>query len=299
MTATPSTSTTTRSRSPTRELAERAARGARQLVALGVEPGDAVGLLGPNRPEWIAWAFAIWTAGAVLVPVQIPLRIRNPDAFAEQVRALVEAAGCRRAIADPRLLGVLPDGVGVAWDETGDASGDAGAAPRAGDTAVIQFTSGSTSTPKGALITHAAAMAQMDVLRHGYRYADGTPRTVLSWTPFFHDLGLFANVVHPAVAGSTTHHLPTERFARDPVEWLRLVGRTRAGRDDRPVVGVRQRAAACQAARRAGRPEPARGGLLRGRGRRSPGRRAACSRTRAASASTRTRSDRATGSPRR
>jgi fatty-acyl-CoA synthase len=209
------------------ELAERAARGARRLAAMGVEPGDPVGLFGPNRPEWVVWAFAIWSAGAVLVPVQIPLRIRRPDAFAEQVRALVEAAGCRRVIADPRLLGVLPDGVGVDWEERGDESSDAGPPPGPGSAAVIQFTSGSTSAPKGALITHAAALAQMEVLRHGYRYEDGTPRSVLSWTPFFHDLGLFANVVHPAVSGSTTHHLPTERFARDPVEWLRLVGRTR------------------------------------------------------------------------
>lgn len=209
------------------ELAERAERGARRLAALGVEPGDAVGLFGPNRPEWVVWAFATWIAGAVLVPVQIPLRVRQPEAFSEQVRALVEAAGCRRVLADPRLLEFVPGDLGVSWADGGEESGGDGVAPRPESAAVIQFTSGSTAAPKGALITHAAVMAQMEVLRLGYRYGDGTPRTVLCWTPFFHDLGLFANVVHPAVSGSTTYHLPTERFARDPVEWLRLVGRTR------------------------------------------------------------------------
>ena len=209
------------------ELAERAHRGARRLVAFGVEPGDAVGVLGPNRPEWVVWAFATWIAGAVLVPVQIPLRVRDPDAFEERLCSLVQAGGCRRVLSDPRLAPLLPPGVAISWEERGEESTVLPSPPGAQSAAVIQLTSGSTAAPKGALLTHAAVMAQMEVLRRGYRFPDGTPRTVLSWTPFFHDLGLFANLVHPAVAGSRTHHLPTERFAKDPAEWLRLVERTR------------------------------------------------------------------------
>lgn len=212
----------------TAELAERATRGAARLAALGIEPGDSVGVLGPNRPEWVVWAFATWIAGAALVPVQVPLRVRDPNAFAAQLRALVEAGRCRRVLADRRLAPLLPEGVAVPWEEGGGTSMPAAPPPPdGGDPAVIQFTSGSTASPKGAVLSHAAVMAQMEVLRRGYRFADGTPRTVLSWTPFFHDLGLFANLVHPAVAGSHTHHLPTERFAAEPVEWLRLVERTR------------------------------------------------------------------------
>lgn len=208
---------------PLSELAERAQRGACSLLALGVEPGDAVGVFGPNRPEWIVSAFSIWAAGAALVPMQIPWRIRDADAFRQQVRRLVEAGRCRRVLADPGLASMLPDGVGVRWDELRGESSEQPPGPAPDSAAVIQFTSGSTAVPKGALLTHAAVMAQIDLLRHGYRYADGAPRAVLSWTPFFHDLGLFANLTQPAVTGSTTHHLPTERFARDPAEWLRLV----------------------------------------------------------------------------
>lgn len=209
------------------ELAARAELGARQLVARGVEPGDAVGVLGPNRPEWIVAAFAAWRAGAALVPIQIPLRIRNPEAFAQRLREIVAAAECRLVLADRRLAGFLDTVPAAVWDEAGEQSDDLPQMPTSDDVAVIQFTSGSTSAPKGAVLTHAAVMAQMEILRLGYRYADGAPRSVLAWTPFFHDLGLFANVVHPAYAGSTTYHLPTERFARDPLEWLRLIGRER------------------------------------------------------------------------
>jgi len=209
------------------ELAERARQAAQQLLALGVEPGDAVGVLGPNRPEWMVWAFATWIVGAAVVPVQIPLRIRDPDAFREQLLKLIRAGRCCRILADPRFLPLLPPGIAVDWTWAGEKSTEHPSPPKASDTAVIQFTSGSTATPKGALLAHAAVSAQMEVLAAGYRYDDGSPRSILSWTPFFHDLGLFANLVQPVYTGSTTHHLPTERFAKDPAEWLRLVEETR------------------------------------------------------------------------
>ena len=210
------------------ELAERALAGARQLTARGVEPGDAVGVLGPNRPEWVVAAFSAWIAGAALVPVQIPLRIRDPEAFREQLRSLVAAGGCRLVLADPRLAALLPAEIAVDWEEAGEESAEDPPGPGADSPAVIQFTSGSTAAPKGALLTHSAVIAQVgDVLRD-YRHPDDTPRRLLSWAPFFHDLGLFANLVQPAFSGAVAHQLPTELFAKDPAEWLRLVERTRA-----------------------------------------------------------------------
>ena len=210
------------------ELAELAERRARQLVALGLEPGDAVGVLGPNRPEWVVCAFAAWLAGGVLVPVQLPLRVRDPGAYAEQLRRLASAARCRVVLAEPRLASLLPDGVAVPWNEFGEESGRPTALPAPGDPAVVQFSSGSTAAPKGARLTHRAVAAQMGLLRGAYDRADGTPRELLNWTPFFHDLGLFPNLIRPVFSGATIHQLPTDRFARDPAEWLRLVERTRA-----------------------------------------------------------------------
>lgn len=209
------------------ELAERARRRARRLVALGVEPGDAVGVLGPNRPEWLVSAHAIWMAGAAVVPCQIPLRISDPAAFTEQQRRLAETAGCKLVLADPRLLPFLPDGLGALWDDDRGASGEAPAGPGAADTAVVQFTSGSTATPKGVLIGHDAVVAQLELL-YGHYYREGVPQSTASWVPFFHDLGLIASVVLPAHARSQVELLPTELFARDPAQWLRLIERTRA-----------------------------------------------------------------------
>lgn len=210
------------------ELSERALQRARRLLASGVEPGDVVGVLGPNRPEWLVSAFATWIVGAILVPVQLPLRVRAPDAFREQLHNLIEAAGCRLVLADPALAGLLPQDLAVPWDDKGDESAEDPCPPALGDVAVIQFTSGSTAAPKGAQISHAAAAAQMKALSGIYCDEDGRPRVVINWTPFFHDLGLFGNAVQPVFSGATVHQLPTERFARDPAEWLRLVEETGA-----------------------------------------------------------------------
>lgn len=208
------------------ELAERARRRARQLAALGVEPGDAVGVLGPNRPEWLIAAHGGWLAGAAIVPCQIPLRIADPALFEEQQRRIAEAAGCKLVLADPRLLPFLPDGLGVSWDAELTQSAEEPAAPGAEGTAVIQFTSGSTASPKGVLISHEAVVAQLEML-YAHYYAEGVPQSTVSWVPFFHDLGLIASVVLPAHARSRIELLPTELFARDPVAWLRLVEATR------------------------------------------------------------------------
>ena len=212
---------------PGAELVERALAGARALAARGIGPGDAVGVLGPNRPEWAVWAWATWAAGATLVPVQLPLRVRDPGAFGEQVRSLVETAGCRLVLADPRLVSAVGSEIGVAWDEPDSAHGADPAPPSPEDLAVIQFTSGSTAAPKGACLSHRAVMAQMDLID------DWTPRGIggrvmVGWVPFFHDLGLFYYVVATVLFGARAHHLPTERFAADPVEWLKLVTATRA-----------------------------------------------------------------------
>jgi fatty-acyl-CoA synthase len=209
------------------ELAERALAGARALAARGIGPGDAVGVLGPNRPEWAVWAWATWAAGATFVPLQIPLRVRDPDAFAEQVRSLVDAAGCRLVLADPRLVGIVGGEACLPWDEPGSPPGADPVPPGPDDPAVIQFTSGSTAAPKGALVSHRAVMAQMELIDHWTPGSIGG-RVMVGWVPFFHDLGLFYYVVAPIVFGGHAHYLPTERFASDPVEWLRLVTITRA-----------------------------------------------------------------------
>lgn len=210
-------------RLPASTLLNEARRGAGALSALGLNRGEAVGILGPNRPEWARWAFATWLAGGVVVP--LPYHLRNADraASAHSLGSLLRAAGCRVALADPGLIGLLPPGSAIGWTIDLPARPGALAAPRPTDRAVVQFTSGSTATPKGVVLSHRAVLAGIrnPASDSGLEEHD---RVQLSWLPFFHDWGLFGYLVWSIVMATETHILPTERFAKDPSEWFRLAG---------------------------------------------------------------------------
>lgn len=208
------------------ELAERAQAKAYRLVQRGVRPGDRVGLLGPNDVRWVEWAFATWMAGAALVPVAYPLRIRDGGAFAEQLDRLATAAACRVLIADPELVRVAPAVPILAWDDEADAPPAALPSVAPGDEAIVQFTSGSTAAPKGAILTHAAVTTERAATVHALGM-DATD-VVCGWMPFFFDGGLCTFVLLPALHGLDGHVMSVEDFARDPARWLTLMGATGA-----------------------------------------------------------------------
>jgi fatty-acyl-CoA synthase len=204
------------------DLAERAHCAASRLILEGVQPGDRVGLLGRNRPEWAVWAFATWLAGATLVPIQIPVRVLDRGAFAERTASLIRAASCRRVVVEPGLCPVVDDALAIEWTEPRSSVACSMPVVDVDDAAVIQFTSGSTSAPRGAVVSHGAVLAQMAALRTASGEVTAND-VALGWVPFFHDLGLFFFLLHPVLHMEVGHALPTERFAQDPGEWLRLV----------------------------------------------------------------------------
>lgn len=225
-------------------LNERASAAAAVLQSRGVAPGDRVGILGPNRAEWVEWAYGAWLAGAAVVPVQLPLRVPDAAAFAEKVSALVAAAGCSVVVTDPLFAHVLPPAMQIIWNaHEGRAGTDDLPTVSTESTAVIQFTSGSTAEPKGALISHRAVMAQLRALGTHVLPED----VYVGWAPFFHDLGLMTYVVWSVLSGVPTHVLATEDFARDPASWLALIEQTRGTMSFAPQSAW---AAAFRAARR-------------------------------------------------
>jgi long-chain acyl-CoA synthetase len=153
-----------------REFAAQVAGVAKGLVAGGVQPGDRVGLLAKTRYEWTVLDYAIWTAGAVVVPVyetsssdQIAWILSDSGARALVVETAAHAAtvdSVRAEASELRGVWVIEDGALDTLTAAGaEVSDDELAARRATLTsaslATLIYTSGTTGRPKGCELTHA------------------------------------------------------------------------------------------------------------------------------------------------
>ncbi|MBF4160748.1 AMP-binding protein [Nocardioides acrostichi] len=147
-----------------RELDRRVSALAAELLRRGLAPGDCVLLDGPNHPEFIQAMFAVWRAGGVLAPVNSRLHDADIKKIASVCRpvAMVAHASTTSHVAAVLSERDLPAGVlGLALEGTGAISGVADseeavadASVWAGDPAWYFFTSGTSGTPKAAVLTH-------------------------------------------------------------------------------------------------------------------------------------------------
>jgi acyl-CoA synthetase (AMP-forming)/AMP-acid ligase II len=194
------------------ELADAVKHAARAVIASGVEPGDRVGIWAPNCGEWAIAALGTMTAGGVVVPI-------NTRFKASEARYVLDRA-------DAKLLFTVSDFLDTNYVELlkveepvpslreivdlRSAEWDAFLARDAGadlpevegdDLYAILFTSGTTGRPKGAMLTHSAAVRAYDAwatvigLRAGDRY--------LIVNPFFHSFGLNAGIIASLIKGAT------------------------------------------------------------------------------------------------
>ena len=95
------------------------------------------------------------------------------------------------------------------------------------DLAFLQFTSGSTSTPKGVMVTHKNLAANAHAIMFDGLRSDPERDKGVSWLPLYHDMGLIGFVIAPIFAEVPVVLLPTTSFVRRPSSWLDAVNRHR------------------------------------------------------------------------
>ncbi|MHB8451919.1 MAG: AMP-binding protein [Mycobacteriales bacterium] len=207
------------------ELGERVDRLAAGLAGLGLVPGNRVGLLLGNTPDFATGYFAVLRAGLVAVPL-------NTSYTSPELSHQLHDAGVRAVLAAPNVAGVVTDlqaslpeleqvivAPGPAFDAL-LASQPAPAAERGGeDLAVLIYTSGTSGRPKGAMLTHRALLANLDQIGLVRPAVVGPEDVVLLVVPLFHIYGLNAGLGMVAATGATG--VLVERF--DPVDTLATV----------------------------------------------------------------------------
>jgi 8-amino-7-oxononanoate synthase len=194
--------------------------------------GDRALLLYPPGLEFIAGFLACLAAGIVAVPAYPPRRNRS----AERLRAILEDARpalvlTTRQIAPTVQAELLPSARDLALLVIDDIELSIEAAwhPPAltPDTlAFLQYTSGSTETPRGAMVTHGNLMHNEEVIQQAFDHCPVTgnrPSVMVSWLPPFHDMGLVGGILQPLYVGFPSVLLAPVTFLREPIRWLQAI----------------------------------------------------------------------------
>lgn len=92
--------------------------------------------------------------------------------------------------------------------------------------AFLQYTSGSTGSPKGVMVTHANIMANMRMIYRSYKFHQDS--VYVSWLPLFHDMGLIGGIFQTMFAGCQLHLMPTAAFLEKPTRWLKAITKYKA-----------------------------------------------------------------------
>ena len=192
-------------------------------------PRERVVLALSNGLDSIELFWACVVAGLVPIPAPAPDPTQSRETGLKRLHGITSDSSAALVVtADDRLeefSGLLP----TAW--TSRAALEAGNKPRLpdrsiaeSDVAYLQYTSGSTSEPRGVELTHANILMHYAALHRAIDTGVPNART-LNWLPWFHDFGLLQGVISPVYAGTTTYHLPTSSFVRRPLRWLEAIAR--------------------------------------------------------------------------
>ncbi len=206
---------------------ERAFRFAGGLRREGVQPGDRVAFVLTNAPAICAGVLGAWLAGACVVSVPLISRGMDLDEYLALLRRIIAQSQPTVFIAEARFAEAVDDGqLGcrvVACEEIDLAAPATPILCTDDDTVFVQYTSGSTSEPRGCVLTAGAILRQLKMLERALQI-DPERDVGVVWLPLSHDMGLFGCLLltywtgHPLVLGTP------ERFLRKPSSWFEDCG---------------------------------------------------------------------------
>ncbi|MBW3557367.1 MAG: fatty acyl-AMP ligase [Actinobacteria bacterium] len=214
---------------PWAQLHEEARAGAAALQARGIGPGCHVSLLGPTTRALVTAVQATWLAGATAVVLPLPMRLGSVEEFVAQTRVRIRGADSALVVADGDLAAFIerrPDDPPLAI--LGDLMAGAGGATSGryeppvidpDQLAVLQFTSGSTSDPKGVMLPHRVLLANLDGVAAAAEL-DPDEDVLVSWLPLYHDMGLIGLLTLSMISGTDLVLGAPQDFMAAPARWM-------------------------------------------------------------------------------
>lgn len=214
------------------ELDTQARAIAARLVAMGFA-GQRALMLYPPGIDFIRAFFGCHYAGVIPVPAYPPRRNRNMgriNSISENCQASVALSVEAVTSKSAGRLQDAPDLRRIPWVATEDIpvvlANDWVPPTIAGsDLGLVQYTSGSTGSPKGVMLTHANLMANCRMITEAFEVRNQS--TACSWLPAYHDMGLVGGILNPTYCGVTQNLMSPVSFLTYPIRWLRAISKYR------------------------------------------------------------------------
>lgn len=204
------------------------------LQALGLQKGDRVALILPQAEDFILSFFGAVRAGIVPVPIYPPLGLGQLQGYLDNTRHIVAKSGARALVTSSnikRLLGTVqascPALEQVVAVEGIRESLEALKPEKIAldDVAFLQFTSGSTSRPKGVSVTHRNLATNIHCIMDLGLKVNSEYDVGVSWLPLYHDMGLIGFVLTPLMQAIPCVFLPPLLFLKRPASWFHAITR--------------------------------------------------------------------------
>ena len=212
-----------------RDLRDRAHALARRLASR-FERGSRLSIIAETSPDFAVAFYACQYAGLVPAPMPLPVNLGGKDGYLTQIRQMIVGAKAHAAIGPATLKDFIKDaaeGLDVAVMDFGDVASlpEADAQPEPfgpDEVCYIQYSSGSTSAPKGVIGTQKSVNANLHAITKYGLQLTPTDRAI-SWLPLYHDMGLIGFLFAAMYGQCSCDFIATSDFVRRPLLWLRLM----------------------------------------------------------------------------
>ena len=202
------------------------------LQARGIQPGDHVAILGPTSRPLVTAIQACWISGACAVVLPLPMRLGSLEEFVEQTRNRVRNADTTLLLIDPDLAPYYepadgdPPSVLLPDLMPGRGRPKPDAFEHVEDDlerlAILQFTSGSTSEPKGVMLPQRVLCSNLDAIEEATSL-DVDEDVLVSWLPLYHDMGLVGCLTTPMTTGARLALASPQDFLAHPGAWMEWI----------------------------------------------------------------------------
>ena len=235
------------------ELRRDSRRLACKLARLGLNREAKIGIFAETHPDFLRLFYACQYGGFTAVPLPVPIGLGDRRDYEEQLNRIIRQSGvelvsstpeqfenlktCASHLSTEQVLSVPEIEETVESDV--DPESSEGLAPLQPDEiSHIQYSSGSTRNPVGIEITQHSLLSNAHIIgQDGLALHEYTDARVVSWLPFYHDMGLIGHCVVPVACQLNVDYLPPSEFARRPLRWLQLISELRGTHSFAPDFG--------------------------------------------------------------